>query len=112
MDMQTCVADSRLVIVIDAAIAVHPVDVHNHPFHQLDMVQSVHSLAFPIHPNHRVHLIHRVDHPSNTYCPPVIGMMDIVVVVVAMDVGHDVDRMSLVVPLVSVLLHHIGSMHR
>lgn len=111
-DTQTCVADSLvIVIVIAVAFAVQLVDGHS-PCHRPDTDRFVHSPAFPIHPDRRDRLIHRVGHPSSTYCPQVIGMMDIAVVVAVTDVGHDVGvRMNRAVPLVLEQLHHIGSMH-
>lgn len=109
-DTRKCVADSQPAIGIDVASVVRLADVHM-PCQQPDMGQLVHWPAFPIHPNRRDHLIHRVDHPWSTYCPQVIGMMDIVAAVVAMDVGHGVARTRQVVPLVVERLHRIGSMH-
>lgn len=109
-DTRKCVAGSQPVIVIDVASVVQLVDGRT-PCHWLDMDQLVHWPVFPIHPNHRDHLVRRVDHPWNTYCPRVIGMMDIGAVAVAADVEHGVARMRPAAPLVVVRLHRIGSMH-
>lgn len=71
----------------------------------------MHSLVRPIHLDHQDLLNYHVDHPWSTYCPQVIGMMDIVVAAVARDVVHDVEHTHREDPLVLVLLRRIDSMH-